>query len=130
MAALLLAALISPRSTANEVAVELRGSLILPAEAPDAAGMAAPVVGLSGIAWTGDDRYLSVMDNSRSMLSFRLEGSATGRPISAARTEPAFRSKHASFHADNLMGPRPEINCRPQKKASCPCTTQAPRAWQ
>lgn len=97
VAALLLAALISPRSTAKEVAVEPRGSLILPAEVLDAEGMAAPVVGLSGIAWTGDDRYLSVMDNSRSMLSFRLEVSATGRPISASDFAIATIADHHDY---------------------------------
>jgi len=81
---LLLAASISPRSTAEEFAVEQRGSLILPGEVLDADGKSAPVVGLSGIAWTGDDRFFGVMDNSRSVLSFRIELSDAGRPTSAS----------------------------------------------
>lgn len=77
--------------------MELRGSLILPAEVPDAAGTSAPVVGLSGIAWTGEDRYLGVMDNSRSVLSFRLELSGVGRPISASEFAIATIADHHDY---------------------------------
>jgi len=83
-AVVLLTAAVQPRSTADELAVTERGSLILPTEVLDAAGDSSQVVGLSGIAWMDDDRYIGVMDNSRSLLSFRLELAADGRPIAAS----------------------------------------------
>ncbi len=76
---------IQPRSTADELAVTERGALILPTEVLDAAGNSSQVVGLSGIAWMGDDRYVGVMDNSGSLLSFRLELADDGRPVSASK---------------------------------------------
>jgi hypothetical protein len=84
-AVLFLAAAIQPRSTAEELAVNERGSIILPMEVDDAEGAPVAVEGLSGIAWMGDDRYLGVMDNSRSLLSFRLELADDGRPVSASK---------------------------------------------
>ncbi len=64
--------------------MDLRGVLTLPAEVLDAEGSPAPLTGLSGIAWMDDGRFLGVMDNSRSVLSFRLELSDAGGPVSAS----------------------------------------------
>lgn len=96
-AGMLLAAAIAPRSTADEVVVDMRGSLTLPEKVLDAVGNSAPVLGLSGIAWTGDDRYLGVMDNSRSILSFRLELSDAGRPVSASEFAISTIAEHHDY---------------------------------
>ena len=41
-----------------------QGALTLPDHAPDADGKQVLITGLSGIAWLGEDRYASVLDNS------------------------------------------------------------------
>ena len=58
-----------------------QGALTLPDHAPDADGKQVLITGLSGIAWLGEDRYASVLDNSNRLLLFRVSLSQVGKPL-------------------------------------------------
>ncbi len=60
--------------------ISLAGTLVLPDKAQGPDGEELSITGLSGVTWLGDDRYVSIMDNSDRMLLFRLEVAADGDP--------------------------------------------------
>lgn len=64
--------------------VEHRGALSLPEERARASGGRLQLTGLSGITWLGSDRYAAAIDNSASVVRFRLELAADGTPRSIA----------------------------------------------
>jgi hypothetical protein len=49
-----------------------RGGSTLPQSVTDRDAIEAPITGLSGITWLGDDRYAAIMDNNDKLLLFRL----------------------------------------------------------
>lgn len=67
--------------------VEHRGALSLPEEGSAVADGRLRLTGLSGITWLGSDRYATAMDNSASIVRFRLELAADGTPRSVADLE-------------------------------------------
>ena len=70
-----------PATDDGRLRVEFRGRLALPDEAPDADGTPVRITGLSGVAWLGDDRYVAVLDNSDTLLTFALDLSPAGKPL-------------------------------------------------
>lgn len=60
--------------------ISLRGSLDLADACRDAEGHELKLTGLSGVTWLGDDRYAAIMDNSDTVVMFRLELSPRGEP--------------------------------------------------
>jgi hypothetical protein len=82
----------SPLHAADRAAgglhVEHRGAVSLPDEVSAADGPPLRLTGLSGVTWLGDDRYVAVLDNSASLIRFRLEIAPDGTPRSAS----AFRA--------------------------------------
>jgi hypothetical protein len=86
--------------------IEVRGTLVLPDEAPDADGKPVRITGLSGIAWLGDDRYVAVLDNSDLLLFFTLDLSPDGKPL-AVRKLRAVRLAAAHDFEDVAVCPEP-----------------------
>jgi hypothetical protein len=89
MAALVAAvAGLSPLHAADRAAgglhVEHRGAVSLPDEVSAADGPALRLTGLSGVTWLGGDRYVAVLDNSSSLIRFRLDLAPDGTPLSAS----------------------------------------------
>jgi len=75
-----------PPTLAGETAFRLEqaGTLRLPADVDTSAGTTAPLTGLSGLAWLGDDRWVAAIDNSDQLAIFRLTLGPDGEPISAS----------------------------------------------
>jgi len=69
-----------PSGDDDRLQVEVRGTLSLPDEAPDADGNPVRITGISGVTWLGDDRYIAVLDNSDLLLCFALDLSSAGQP--------------------------------------------------
>jgi hypothetical protein len=69
------------RAAGDDLQAVFQGMLALPDHADDADGNSVEITGLSGVAWLGDDRYVAAMDNSQSLVLFRLSLSQTGRPL-------------------------------------------------
>ena len=67
--------------------VEHRGAVSLPDEVSAADGPPLRLTGLSGVTWLGGDRYVAVLDNSASLIRFRLEIAPDGTPRSASAFE-------------------------------------------
>jgi hypothetical protein len=86
--------------------IEVRGTLVLPDDAPDAAGMPVRITGLSGIAWLGDDRYVAVLDNSDLLIFFALDLAPDGKPL-AVRELLAVRLAAAHDFEDVAVCPEP-----------------------
>ena len=95
-----------PAVDGNPLRIEVRGTLVLPDEARDAAGMPVRITGLSGIAWLGDDRYVAVLDNSDVLLFFALDLSPDGKPL-AVRELRAVRLAAAHDFEDVALCPEP-----------------------
>jgi hypothetical protein len=70
-----------PSGEDDRLRVDVRGTLALPAEAPDADGNPVRITGISGVTWLGDDRYIAVLDNSDLLLRFALDLSPAGQPL-------------------------------------------------
>jgi len=71
----------------SDWSVALAGSLILPREVAGPAGDPVALVGASGIAWMGGDRFVAVLDNGRRLVTFRLRLAPDGRPVEVSRCE-------------------------------------------
>ena len=72
-----------PSTRAEEAAgfqLEQAGTLRLPADVETSAGTTAPLTGLSGLAWLGDDRWVAAIDNSDQLATFRLAIGPDGEP--------------------------------------------------
>jgi len=85
---LLLQALV-PCTAADTIRIEQADTLRLPAEVETAPGTTAPLTGLSGLAWLGDDRWVAAVDNSDQLATFTLELGPDGKPLEVAA--PAMR---------------------------------------
>ncbi len=79
-AGLALACCGDPVDAGPMVRIAQRGIVTLPQSATDSTGKVIPITGLSGITWLGDDRYAAVMDNSNTLLLFRLPLNDDGTP--------------------------------------------------
>lgn len=86
--------------------VELRGTLAVPDEAPDADGNPVRITGISGATWLGDDRYVAVLDNSDLLLCFTLDLSPAGQPL-AVRGLRAVRLAARHDFEDVAVCPEP-----------------------
>lgn len=86
-----------PDAIAGAIGIDERGALLLPATARGADGRDLPIEGLSGISWMGGDRYVAVMDNSRTVLEFRLRLSEEGRPVEASAFLPSTVAEHHDY---------------------------------
>jgi hypothetical protein len=100
------AAAAAPAVADDPQRIEVRGTLVLPDEARDAAGMPVRITGLSGIVWLGDDRYVAVLDNSDVLLCFALDLSLDGKPL-AVRELRAVRLAAAHDFEDVAVCPEP-----------------------
>lgn len=92
------------------VHVEYRGAVSLPDDvmAPGAAPQ--PLTGLSGVTWLGRDRYAAVLDNSASVVRFRLELAPDGTPLAASGFEPlAVAERHDYEDVAPRLGGVPAI---------------------
>ncbi|MGB8854660.1 MAG: esterase-like activity of phytase family protein [Pirellulales bacterium] len=81
-----------PSTQAEEAAgfqLEQAGTLRLPADVEKSKGTTAPLTGLSGLAWLGDDRWVAAIDNSDHLVTFRLALSPEGEPNGVS--DAAFR---------------------------------------
>ena len=73
-----------PWSVADDIRIEQAGTLRLPAETETAPGRPAPLNGLSGLAWLGDDRWVAAVDNSDQLATFTLALGPEGEPRKVA----------------------------------------------
>lgn len=96
----------APAGEDDRLRVEVRGTLALPDEAPDADGNPVRITGISGVAWLGDDRYVAVLDNSDLLLCFALDLSPAGQPL-AVRGLRAVRLAAVHDFEDVAVCPEP-----------------------
>jgi hypothetical protein len=73
-----------PCTAADDIRIAQAGTLRLPAEIQAADGTAAPLTGLSGLAWLGDDRWIAAVDNSDQLATFTLDLGPAGEPRAVA----------------------------------------------
>lgn len=95
-----------PSGEDDRLRVDVRGTLALPAEAPDADGNPVRITGISGVTWLGDDRYIAVLDNSDLLLRFALDLSPAGQPL-AVRALRAVRLAAVHDFEDVAVCPEP-----------------------
>lgn len=95
-----------PDGEDDRLRVEVRGTLALPDEAPDADGNPVRITGISGVAWLGGDRYVAVLDNSDLLLCFALDLSPAGQPL-AVRGLRAVRLAAVHDFEDVAVCPEP-----------------------
>lgn len=99
-------ALGTPPGDDERLRVEVRGTLALPDEAPDADGKPVRITGISGVAWLGEDRYVAVLDNSDLLIVFALDLSPAGQP-QAVRGLQAVRLAAVHDFEDVAICPEP-----------------------
>ena len=91
---------------AGGLSVAYRAALTLPDDVAGAGGERLKLVGLSGITWLGGDRYAAVMDNSASLITFRLELAKDGTPVAAtAFAQVALAERHDYEDIAPRLGP-------------------------
>lgn len=96
----------APAVDDDPLRIEVRGTLVLPDEAPDADGKPVRITGLSGIAWLGDQRYVAILDNSDVLVFFALDLSPDGKPV-AVRELRAVRLAAVHDFEDVAVCPEP-----------------------
>jgi hypothetical protein len=108
-----------PPALAEEAAFRLEqaGTLRLPADVETSAGTTAPLTGLSGLAWLGDDRWVAAIDNSDRLATFRLALGPDGEPT--AVTDVALRPLQARHDYEDVAV------CPPQLEAALAATLAA-----
>ena len=78
----LIAAAIAP---AAEPTLTMVGMLDLPDTVAGPDGTSTPLMGVSGIAWLGDDRWAAILDNNDRMITFSIELNRKGKPLAIQR---------------------------------------------
>ncbi len=109
-----------PPTLADEKAFRLEqaGSLRLPADVETSKGTNAPLTGLSGLAWLGDDRWVAAIDNSDRLATFRLALGPDGEPT--AVTDVKLRPLQARHDYEDVAV------CPPQLGATLAAQPPAP----
>ena len=109
-----------PSTRAEEAAafqLDQAGTLRLPADAATSKGTTAPLTGLSGLAWLGDDHWVAAIDNSDHLVTFRLTLGPEGEPTGVS--DAAFRPLQHRHDYEDVA------HCPPHLEAALAATASA-----